>query len=186
MKEKEFIDMFTNNVCLLDPKVSLQAKGLYYSMLLNMYNEEHSFKEIIKSSRLDTDEVYLLLLDLIEHGYLYIAQPPLYKVEKGKEFFYAFDDDELDIKVQEKGWSRQDKNLTIQRFKGLGEMNSEQLWDTTMNPETRTLIRVGIEDPLLVERRIGVLMGKDAGLRKQWIEENIDFSSYDTFMEERK
>ena len=65
-------------------------------------------------------------------------------------------------------------------------MNSEQLWDTTMNPETRTLIRVGIEDPLLVERRIGVLMGKDAGLRKQWIEENIDFNSYDTFMEERK
>ena len=76
MKEKEFIDMFTNNVCLLDPKVSLQAKGLYYSMLLNMYNEEHSFKEIIKSSRLDTDEVYLLLLDLIIYSmknYIYFV-----------------------------------------------------------------------------------------------------------------
>ena len=84
MKEKEFIDMFTNNVCLLDPKVSLQAKGLYYSMLLNMYNEEHSFKEIIKSSRLDTDEVYLLLLDLIEHGYLYLS----IKVSDNDTFLY--------------------------------------------------------------------------------------------------
>ena len=65
---------------------------------------------------------YRYMRPLIEHGYLYIAQPPLYKVEKGKEFFYAFDDNELDQKVQEKGWSRQDKNLTIQRFKGLGEM----------------------------------------------------------------
>lgn len=83
MKEKEFIDMFTNNVCLLDPKVSLQAKGLYYSMLLNMHNEEHSFKEIIKSSRLDTDEVYLLLLDLIEHGYLYLS----IKVSDNDTFF---------------------------------------------------------------------------------------------------
>ena len=83
MKEKEFIDMFTNNVCLLDPKVSLQAKGLYYSMLLNMYNEEHSFKEIIKSSRLYTDEVYLLLLDLIEHGYLYLS----IKVSDNDTFF---------------------------------------------------------------------------------------------------
>lgn len=83
MKEKEFIDMFTNNVCLLDSKVSLQAKGLYYSMLLNMYNEEHSFKEIIKSSRLDTDEVYLLLLDLIEHGYLYLS----IKVSDNDTFF---------------------------------------------------------------------------------------------------
>lgn len=83
MKEKEFIDMFTNNVCLLDPKVSLQAKGLYYSMLLNMYNEEHSFKGIIKSSRLDTDEVYLLLLDLIEHGYLYLS----IKVSDNDTFF---------------------------------------------------------------------------------------------------
>lgn len=73
MTEKEFMDMFTNNICLLDPKVSLEAKGLYYSMLMNMYNEEHSFKEIIKSSRLDPDEAYVLLLDLIEHGYLYLS-----------------------------------------------------------------------------------------------------------------
>ena len=83
MKEKEFMDMFTNNVCLLDPEISLQAKGLYYSMLMNMYNEEHSFKEIIKSARLDTDEVYVLLLDLIEHGYLNLS----IKVSDNDTFF---------------------------------------------------------------------------------------------------
>ena len=109
---------------------------------------------------------YRYMRPLIEHGYLYIAQPPLYKVEKGKEFFYAFDDNELDQKVQEKGWSRQDKNLTIQRFKGLGEMKPEQLWDTTMNPATRIMLKVHLEDALIANEIFSDLMGEKVEMNK--------------------
>lgn len=153
------------------------------------------YGKIIIMTDADTDGAHIqtLLLTFFYHymrplvtsGCIYVAVPPLYRVFKWKDkkviHEYAWDDEGLAKAKQKIGPGYQ-----ISRYKGLGEMNSEQLWDTTMNPETRTLIRVGIEDPLLVERRIGVLMGKDAGLRKQWIEENIDFSSYDTFMEERK
>ena len=118
---------------------------------------------------------YRYMRPLIEHGYLYIAQPPLYKVEKGKEFFYAFDDNELDQKVQEKGWSRQDKNLTIQRFKGLGEMKPEQLWDTTMNPATRIMLKVHLEDALIANEIFSDLMGEKVEPRKEFIQENAKF-----------
>ena len=118
---------------------------------------------------------YRYMRPLIEHGYLYIAQPPLYKVEKGKEFFYAFDDNELDQKVQEKGWSRQDKNLTIQRFKGLGEMKPEQLWATTMNPATRIMLKVHLEDALIANEIFSDLMGEKVEPRKEFIQENAKF-----------
>ncbi len=118
---------------------------------------------------------YRYMRPLIEHGYLYIAQPPLYKVEKGKEFFYAFDDNELDQKVQEKGWSRQDKNLTIQRFKGLGEMKPEQLWDTTMNPATRIMLKVHLEDAVIANEIFSDLMGEKVEPRKEFIQENAKF-----------
>ncbi len=118
---------------------------------------------------------YRYMRPLIEHGYLYIAQPPLYKVEKGKVFFYAFDDNELDQKVQEKGWSRQDKNLTIQRFKGLGEMKPEQLWDTTMNPATRIMLKVHLEDALIANEIFSDLMGEKVEPRKEFIQENAKF-----------
>ncbi|MFR1518187.1 MAG: DNA topoisomerase (ATP-hydrolyzing) subunit B [Clostridia bacterium] len=118
---------------------------------------------------------YRYMKPLIEHGYLYIAQPPLYKVEKGKEFFYAFDDDELDKKVEEKGWSRKDKNLTIQRFKGLGEMRPEQLWDTTMNPATRIMLKVNLEDALIANEIFSDLMGEKVEPRKEFIQANAKF-----------
>ena len=138
---------------------------------------------IIADADVDGSHIRMLLLTffyrymrpLIEHGYLYIAQPPLYKVEKGKEFFYAFDDNELDQKVQEKGWSRQDKNLTIQRFKGLGEMKPEQLWDTTMNPATRIMLKVHLEDALIANEIFSDLMGEKVEPRKEFIQENAKF-----------
>ncbi len=129
---------------------------------------------------------YNYMKPLVEKGYVYIAVPPLYRVAKYKDkklqFAYAWADSELEEAKKKIG-----PGYTISRYKGLGEMNSEQLWETTMNPKSRLLIRVTIDDPLLVEMRISVLMGNDSNKRKKWIEENIDFSTNeDTFIEEVK
>lgn len=161
----------------------------------NFALEDAHYGKIIIMTDADTDGAHIqtLLLTFFYHymrplvtqGKIYVAVPPLYRVYKWKDkkesHVYAWSDDDLNKAKETIGAGYQ-----ISRYKGLGEMNAEQLWDTTMNPETRTLIRVGIEDPLLVERRIGILMGKDANQRKQWIEENIDFNAYDSFMEEVK
>lgn len=158
--------------------------------------DDARYGKIIIMTDADTDGAHIqtLLLTFFYHymrplvtgGRIYVAMPPLYKVSKsnGKKdsaVEYAWDDEGL-----EKAKKKIGPGYEISRYKGLGEMDAEQLWETTMNPETRTLIRVNIDDPLLVEKRIGILMGKDSGLRKQWIEENIDFTVIDKFMEERK
>jgi DNA gyrase subunit B len=102
---------------------------------------------------------------LIEAGHLYIAQPPLFRVSTGKVTRYARDEKEREAIVKE----MKVKNLTVQRFKGLGEMNAEQLWETTMNPETRTLLRVDIDDAAEAERHFSVLMGEKVEPRRDWI-----------------
>ncbi len=112
---------------------------------------------------------------LIEAGKVYIALPPLYKIATKNEITYAWTDEELQLKTARL------KNYTIQRFKGLGEMNSEQLWDTTMNPQTRTLIQVNIEDFADADNRISILMGDDVEPRRQWIEGNVSFDFEDNY-----
>ena len=107
---------------------------------------------------------------LIEHGHIYAAQPPLYKIEKGKNKYYAFDDEEKDRIIEELGG-----NLKASRYKGLGEMNPEQLWETTMDPETRILKKITIEDAVEADEIFSILMGDKVEPRREFIESNAKY-----------
>ena len=119
---------------------------------------------------------YRFMRPLIEEGMLYIANPPLYALDFGKNKEYVATDEELEEKKKTTKGS-----YKIQRFKGLGEMDADELYETTMNPETRSLIKVSITDAALAEKRVSVLMGDKVEPRKEWIEENVDFSLEDSF-----
>ena len=111
---------------------------------------------------------YRYMKPLIEHGHVYIAQPPLYQIRKGKKSWYTYSDEELTAKLEEVGRD----NSVIQRYKGLGEMNPEQLWDTTMNPEGRTMLQVSMEDAEAADELFTILMGDKVEPRRQFIEEH--------------
>ncbi|MED4550205.1 DNA topoisomerase IV subunit B, partial [Bacillus licheniformis] len=146
--------------------------------------EDINYDKVIIMTDADTDGAHIQVLlltffyrymkPLIEHGKVFIALPPLYKVSKGsgkKEIIeYAWSDEEMDDVLKKVG-----KGYTIQRYKGLGEMNADQLWETTMNPESRTLVRVKIDDAARVERRVTTLMGDKVEPRRKWIEKNVAF-----------
>ncbi len=119
---------------------------------------------------------YRYMKPLIENGKLYIAMPPLYKLFNGKTTYYAWTDEQRK-EILEKSKIK----LETQRYKGLGEMNAEQLWITTMNPETRSLVKVNITDVALAEKRVNILMGDKVEPRKEWIEENVDFTLQDDY-----
>ena len=112
--------------------------------------------------------LYRYMKPLIEHGHVYIAQPPLYQIKKGKKHWYTYSDDELARKLDEVGRD----GVTVQRYKGLGEMNPEQLWETTMDPEGRTMLRVEMEDAEVADELFTILMGDKVEPRRQFIEEN--------------
>lgn len=146
------------------------------------------YKKVIILSDADQDGMHIrcILLtfffkymrDLVAAGYVYIGMPPLYKVYKKDVVEYAYDDKELDEKIKKVG-----KGYSLQRYKGLGEMSAEQLWETTMNPATRNLIQVTLEDITQAAEMIEMLMGDKVEGRKQFLNENADFNKVDGFIE---
>ena len=155
--------------------------------------EDAKYGKVIIMTDADTDGAHIqcLLLTffyrfmkpLVEAGMVYIAMPPLYKVFKGsgktEKFVYCWDDEELNAAKKKIG-----AGYSIQRYKGLGEMNASQLWETTMDPNTRSLIQVSVEDAILANKRVEVLMGNDPKIRRTWIEENVKFTLEDNFSKE--
>lgn len=156
--------------------------------------KDTNYDKVIIMTDADTDGAHIQVLlltffyrymkPLVEAGKVYLAMPPLYKISKGKGkkevIEYAWTDEELKGVTQKVG-----KGYILQRYKGLGEMNADQLWETTMDPETRTLVRVTIDDLSLAEKRVSVLMGNKVEPRRKWIEENVAFTmdEEDTLLE---
>ena len=150
------------------------------------FNESKSnYNKIIIMTDADDDGAHIQVLlltfffrymkDLITAGKVYLAIPPLYKINFRNKTEYAWTDEDLKNKTAE------NKNYTIQRFKGLGEMNASQLWETTMDPKSRTLIQVNIEDYNLADDRVSILMGDDVEPRRNWIDNNVSFDFEDNF-----
>ncbi len=147
------------------------------------------YHKVIIMTDADTDGAHIQILlltfffrymrPLIAAGMVYIAQPPLFKLKytKNKKVIqeYLWNEEEL------KTFLEKQKNVEIQRYKGLGEMNSDQLWETTMDPETRTLIKVTLDDVAIIERRVSILMGDNVEHRKEWINKNVNFTMEDDF-----
>jgi DNA gyrase subunit B len=158
-----------------DDAKALNTTKLRYHKLIIMTDADVDGSHI---STLILTFLYRYMKELVEQGYVYIAQPPLYLVKKGKEQEYAFDEDARKAAVLRLGNGKED-SVHIQRYKGLGEMNAEQLWETTMNPDTRTLKRVAIESAAEADRVFSMLMGEEVPPRREFIEKHAKYAKID-------
>lgn len=171
--EKSRLDKIYSNTQLIP---IIQAIGCGIGSELDISKLRYGKIIIMADADIDGAHIQILLLTfffrhmrkLIEDGHIYLAQPPLFKVFKGKQVRYAFTEEERDMYIKELG----EKNVEASRYKGLGEMNPEQLWETTMNPETRTILRVTIDDALQADEIFSVLMGEKVEPRREFIEQN--------------
>ncbi len=171
--EKSRLDKIYSNTQLIP---IIQAIGCGIGSELDLSKLRYGKIIIMADADIDGAHIQILLLTfffrhmrkLIEEGHIYLAQPPLFKVFKGKQVRYAFTEEERDMYIKELG----EKNVEASRYKGLGEMNPEQLWETTMNPETRTILRVTIDDALQADEIFSVLMGEKVEPRREFIEQN--------------
>ncbi len=162
----------------------ISALGIGIEPELDMESLRYDKVIILADADQDGAHIRALLLtfffrymrQLILDGHVYIGMPPLYRLQKKDEILYCYDDAAL-----VEGQKKMGKNALLQRFKGLGEMNPEQLWDTTMDPAKRTLTRVTIDDAAMADKRITILMGDDSNIRKDYIYKYADFNKVDTF-----
>jgi DNA gyrase subunit B len=158
-----------------DDSKALNMEGLRYHKIIIMTDADVDGSHI---TTLIMTFFYRHMEDLIKHGYLYIATPPLYLVKKGKQERYCWTDDERLMTIDEFGKGK-DGSVHVQRYKGLGEMNAEQLWGTTMNPETRTLRQVTIDSAAEADRIFSMLMGDDVPPRREFIESHAKYAKID-------
>ncbi len=157
-----------------DPKALNTAKLRYHKLII-MTDADVDGSHI---ATLILTFIYRYMKELVEQGYVYIAQPPLYLVKKGKEQSYAWNEEQRKMWVEKLGGGKDD-SVNIQRYKGLGEMNSEQLWETTMNPDTRTLKQVTIESAAEADRVFAMLMGDEVAPRREFIETHARYAKLD-------
>ncbi len=155
---------------------------------LNMAKLRYHKIVIMTDADVDGSHITTLILtfffrymkELIENGYVYVASPPLYQVKKGKEFEYCWTEEQRDAAIQRLKGAGKEDSVHVQRYKGLGEMNAEQLWDTTMNPATRTLKRASIENAAECDHTFSMLMGDEVAPRRDFIEKNAKYARIDT------
>jgi DNA gyrase subunit B len=157
------------------------------SKALNMEKLRYHKVIIMCDADVDGSHIETLILtfffrymkEMVENGYIYIATPPLYQVKKGTKSQYAWDDDQRDILIQQMKGAGSESSVGVQRYKGLGEMNADQLWDTTMNPEFRTLRQVTIENVAECDQVFSMLMGDEVPPRREFIEKNAKYAKID-------
>ncbi len=157
-----------------DPK-ALNTVKLRYHKLIIMTDADVDGSHI---ATLILTFIFRYMKELVEQGYVYIAQPPLYLVKRGKEQEYAYNEEQRKALVQKLGAGKED-SVTIQRYKGLGEMNADQLWETTMDPSRRTLKQVTIDSAAEADRIFSMLMGDEVAPRREFIESNARYAKLD-------
>ncbi len=159
-----------------DDEKALNLSKLRYHKLIIMTDADVDGSHI---ATLILTFVFRYMKEMVEQGYVYLAQPPLYQVKKGKDHIYAWNEEQRKAAVTKLAGGGKEDNVTIQRYKGLGEMNAEQLWDTTMNPEMRTLKQVTIESAFEADRIFTMLMGDEVPPRREFIESHAKYAKID-------